>query len=129
VFKVKDPVASQTRFHYRNGSVGIEWFNGTKSWLVAPSSYFVPYIQDVLSDGSKTTVWDDGKYIYDNVFPPETASEFEKATAIRRVDGFANKTEIVTYFNGSVAENRNGSFYRFITPPKSFYIEMKTKMN
>jgi len=29
VFRVKDPVAMQTRVHYRNGSVGIEWFNGT----------------------------------------------------------------------------------------------------
>jgi hypothetical protein len=28
-----------------------------------------------------------------------------------------------------VAENRNGSFFKFIVPPKDFYIEMKTQLN
>lgn len=122
VVRVKDPNAGQTRLHYRNGSVGIEWFNGTTSWLIPPRSYFVAYTETVQADGSKKTYWDDGRYTYDFVFPPENATEFEKATAIRKVNGFPNSTEIVSYFNGSVAENRNGNFYSFIIAPKDFFI-------
>lgn len=81
-----------------------------------------------MADGTKKTEWDDGRYIDEFVKPRETATEFEKATAIERKVGFSNNTEIVTYFNGSVVENRNGSFFKFIVAPKSFYIEIKTEI-
>jgi len=128
VSKVKDPFTDQTRINYRNGSVGIEWFNGTKSWLIPPVSYFIPFTETIVN-GQKWTTWDDGTYINNIAFPEETATEFNKATAIQRVNGFANRTEIITYYNGSVAEYRNGIFYNFIIPPKDFYIEMKTQLN
>jgi hypothetical protein len=75
-----------------------------------------------MNDGTIYTSWGDGRYTYDYLSAPQTASDFEKATARRREENFPNGTSIVSYFNGTVAENRNGVFYSYIIPPKSFFV-------
>ena len=84
LFRVKDPFAGQTRIHFRNGSVLIEWFNGTNQWQVPPTSYFMSSISYTRPDGTIHTSWENGTYTYDFLSPPQTASDFEKATARRR---------------------------------------------
>jgi hypothetical protein len=82
----------------------------------------VPFYSKVNEDGTNSTFWDDGRYIYDYLSAPQNATEFEKATAPCKEEGFPNKTSIISYFNGTVAEFRDGSFYAFIIPPKSYFI-------
>jgi len=75
------------------------------------------------SDNSNITTWNDGKSVTDYPPPPETATEYQKAVALqRRVKYANNNTEIQYFFNQTVAEFRNGSFFGYIMQPKNFLV-------
>lgn len=123
--------ALNTRIYYRNGSSGIQFTNGTFVWRQAPISFFVPfYLSFNFTDGSNITTWADGKQVVEYPPLPESATEFQKAVAIqRRVRYALNNTEIQFFFNQTIAEFRNGSFFGYIVPPKNFLINVDTTFN
>jgi hypothetical protein len=47
----------------------------------------------------------------------------------RRVRYATNNTEVQFFFNQTVAEFRNGSFFRYIVPPKNFLFNVDTTFN
>lgn len=76
------------------------------------------------------TAFANGNQIIEYPPPQETDTEFQKATAMqRRVRYAANNTEVQFFFNQTVAEFRNGSFFRYIVPPKNFLFNVDTTFN
>ena len=83
-------------------------------WTIPPTSFYVPFsvIINFANDGSNVTLWDDGKMQVDYPPPLESASDYQKATAMKRRVTF-NNTEVQFFFNQTVAEFRNGIFYGY----------------
>jgi len=94
-------------------------------------SFYVPFNTDFnATDGTTTTAWADGKLVIEYPPPLDTAPEFQRATAMqRRVRYAVNNTEVQFFFNQTVAEFRNGTFFRYIVPPKNFLINIDNQFN
>lgn len=95
------------------------------TWIVPPKSYYVDFTEDVMTDGTKKTFFANGTIIKETPPPPPDATEKDKAFAVLRLVDFGNGTQVISYFNGTVAMFDQGNFARYIVPPKSFFVDMQ----
>jgi hypothetical protein len=131
LYQQKDSILNQTRTYYRNGSASVVfWSNNSLAWIVAPTAIFVPYQVSVNPvDGSTTTRWADGRTSVVFKEPSPDTPDFERYTAMSRNETFPNGTNVQTFFNGTVAEWRNGSFFGYRVPPKFLIVKIDYSFN
>lgn len=122
--KVRDPSKNTTTYFYRNGSVGLENFNGSFVWQGVPPPLFVNYNIVNQSDGTRQQIFDNGTMITDFPPPSESASDLEKANYMVRNNSFGNGVYQITYLNGTVAEFNKTNFTKYLVPPKSIFVNI-----
>ncbi len=131
LYQEKDSEINVTRTFFRNGSASVLfWNNNTFRWMVAPKQFFIPFVETInTEDGSKTTSFADGRSVTEFKEPTDTTPDFERYTAMSRSEKFPNGTTVQSYFNGTVAEMRNGTFFGYRVAPKFFMVKIDTVFN